>query len=458
MPRRTGILLTAGVAALVAAARADVIIDWNNVAIDAVRATGGPPCPIARAFAMTHVAMYDAVNSIERTHYPYHVMLDAPPGTSRVAAAAAAGQRVLSHLFPQQLDVFDAALQGSLAGVPDGAGERNGIVLGRMVADAIIALRAGDGSNAPEGFEFGSDPGDYVPTPPDFTQPPFNPEWGRLKPWTMNTGAMFRPPLPPALSSAEYAAALNEVKELGRRDSTTRTQEQTQIAWFWANDRDGTFKPPGQLNHLTQVVAQQQGNTLAENARLFALVNLALAEAGIVAWDAKYDMSVQFWRPVTGVRQADRDDNPDTAADPNWLPLGDFTPPFPAYISGHATFAAAHAAVMAKFYGRDEIEFTIGTDEPIVRDVKRTFRSFSDAARENGLSRIYLGVHWRFDFEEAYKAGTSVGQYVADSYLTKLPQAEPPDPLALLCGNGLLGAFPLMAAGLVGARRRRRGG
>ncbi len=434
----------------------DVILDWNDVMTETIRATGGPPCPISRAYAMMHVAMFDAVNSIEGTHMPYHMDVTAPAGASAEAAAAAAAHRICNHLFPERAEIYDAALAESLAAIPDGPAELDGIDVGVRAAEGLIMMRSGDGSDSEETYEFSGAPGDYV-TPEDVELPPFNPSWGRCRPWCMNRGMQFRPPPPPVLASGAYAEAFNEVKSLGARDSETRTEEQTEIAWFWANDRDGTYKPPGQLNAITQTVARRLGNTMAENARLFALVNLALAEAGIVAWDAKYDTGRDLWRPITGIRRANEDGNDATAPDAEWLPLNDFTPPFPAYVSGHATFAAAHAAVMARYYGTDEIEFTVGTDEPAVRDMTRTYASFSEAALENGRSRVYLGVHWDFDSEEGFKSGTALGNYVADSFLQPRQGFDEPPPL---CGAGLFPLLPLAVLGMGGhacwrASRRR---
>jgi hypothetical protein len=417
---------------LCALCRADVIIDWNNVYLDTIRATGGPPCPISRAGAMLHVAMYDAVNSIERTHEPYLRLYPAPAGTSEVAAAATAAHDVMTNLYPARATIYDAAWLASLSGVPDGQGKTDGVALGRLVASSIITARAHDGTQQEPTYGFGNRPGEYQPTAPDYTTPPFNPGWGNSEPWTMIDGAQFRTNGPlgkhsvdAILSSREYADQVNEVKSLGARNSTTRTPEQTRIAFFWANDVNGTYKPPGHLNYITQVVSADHHLTMPQNARLFALINIAMADAGLVAWDCKYNTRVDLWRPISAIRHADQDHNQRTVADPYWLPLNAFTPPFPSYISGHATFSAAHAAIMAGFFGTDRVTFTIDSEDPLYTGGPRTYTSFAQAARENGRSRVYLGVHYSFDSTDGYAAGNALGQWVYAHHLRANPSRPP---------------------------------
>jgi hypothetical protein len=251
-----------------------------------------------------------------------------------------------------------------------------------------------------------------------------------VRPFTLNRGDRFRPPRPGGylsvtelLRSAEYAAQLNEVKRLGRANSTDRTAEQTQIAFFWANDLDGTYKPPGQLLGLTQGVAEGRDLDVAEQARLFALVSLALADAAIVAWDAKYSTDLDLWRPETAIREANTDGNADTVRDAGWQPLSadrsgnHFSPPFPAYVSGHATFAGAHAAAMRGYFGTDNVLFTADTEDPHAAGVTRTFTSFSAAALENARSRVYLGVHYQWDADHGLLSGTAAGEHVVNTRL-----------------------------------------
>lgn len=230
------------------------------------------------------------------------------------------------------------------------------------------------------------------------------------------------------LRSPEYAAQVADVQTLGRYDSTARTEEQSRIAFFWANDVDGTYKPPGQLFEITKIVSAQKGLDVLENARLFALVALAMADAALVAWDAKYSTDLDLWRPESAIKLAGTDGNPATTVDATWQPLsqhdqtGDrFSPPFPAYISGHATFAAAHAAIMRRFFGTDNVTFTATTEDPheFARGVSRTFHSFTQAALENARSRIYLGVHFQWDGDHGFLSGSAVGDHIFDSRLTE---------------------------------------
>jgi PAP2 superfamily len=404
----------------------DVIIEWNNVLLEAIRKTGGAPCPIARASAMMHGAMYDAVNAIAKTHQPYLQSLPTPAdGANKAAAAAYAGHRVLSQIYPTLQPFFNQELSNSLSQIQPNATATdidNGRILGQAIADLMIASRANDGSTNNTPYNPGMNPGDWRPTG---SGDALTPNWFQVQPFTMMSGAQFRPSRPAAyatkrdlLRSVEYAAQVNEVKFLGAANSKERTAKQTEIAFFWANDLDGTYKPPGHLFRMTQIVSQARNLPLEENARLFALVALALADAGIVAWDAKYATDLDLWRPETAIRLASTDGNLITTEDPTWEPLSinaqgkRFTPPFPAYVSGHATFGATHAGIMRNFFGTDNLTFELDTDDPSVPGVKRTFNSFSSAALENGRSRVYLGVHFQWDADAGFVSGTKLADYV----------------------------------------------
>ena len=412
-------------------ASADVVTDWNSTWMDCVRITGGPPTPISRAGAMLHAAIYDAVISIERGYEPYLAYVSAPRHASLEAAASQAAFDVLVYLYPGPEATLVAALDAALGTIPNGRAKQAGIRVGHDAARHVIEARQNDGSDVVTPYAIGTNPGDWRPTHPDFTAP-FTPDWGRVKPWTMIRPDQFRPRGPfgttdmqAVLTSPRYARVFDDVKEVGARSSRKRTAYQTQTAFFWANDVNGTYKPPGHLNHIAQVLARQQRLTLVESARLFALLNIALADAGIVAWDCKYETSFDFWRPITGIREADTDGNPRTVADPSWEPLNAFTPPFPAYISGHATFAAAAASVFTRFFGTDRITHTISTDDPLYTGQPRTYRSFAAAARENARSRIYLGVHWQFDADDGLAAGAALGDYVARGILRPVADDQP---------------------------------
>lgn len=393
----------------VSAKGTDVVLDWNATLLNAVAADATAPPVAARNMAMVHVAIYDAVNAIDQTHSDYYVDALAPEGASREAAAAAAAHRILVNLYPTQIAAFDKQLELSLAEVADGQSENDGVALGQFVAEQILDWRSTDGSSNVVEYSPGTEPGDWQPTPPGFL-PELLAQWSNVTPFAMTSTDQFRPDGPPALDSAEYAAEVNQVKELGSIDSTTRTADQTEIANFWA-DGPGTFTPPGHWNQIAEYVALAQGNTLSENARLFALLNIAEADAAIAAWDAKYEYDL--WRPVTAIQQADTDDNPDTIADLNWEPLL-VTPPFPEYVSGHSTFSGAASAVLTSFFD-DNVNFTTGSLS--TPGISREFNSFSEAAEEAGMSRIYGGIHFPSGNEDGLAAGGALGNYVAQNFL-----------------------------------------
>lgn len=387
----------------------DVVLDWNATLLNAVATDNTAPPVAARNMAMVHVAIYDAVNAIDQTHSDYYVDAVAPQGASREAAAVAAAHRILVNLYPTQTATFNTQLALSLAEVADGQSENDGVALGQFVADQILDWRSTDGSSNLVDYTPGTEPGDWQPTPPGFL-PALLPQWFDVTPFAITSTDQFQPDGPEALDSAKYATEFNQVKELGSIDSTTRTDDQTEIAKFWA-DGPGTFTPPGHWNQIAESVALAQGNTLSENARLFALLNIAQADAAIVAWDAKYEYDL--WRPVTAIQQADTDGNPDTIADPNWEPVL-VTPPFPEYVSGHSTFSGAADAVLTSFFG-DNLSFTTGSLS--TPGISRSFNSFSEAASEAGMSRIYGGIHFDSGNEDGLAAGRALGNYVAENFL-----------------------------------------
>jgi hypothetical protein len=383
-------------------AHADVVTDWNTATLDAIRAGRTAPPIASRSLAILHVSIYDAVNGIARTHEPYLVQSVAPSSASREAAASAAAHKALVNLFPAAASSFDALHAGILAGIPNGPQKTAGIVWGEFVANQILAARAHDGSDAIVPPPGGSGPGVWIPTPPGLL-PYLLPQWGFVVPFGMSSGSQFRPLGPPALDSEQYAADYNEVKALGAALGSTRTADQTQIALFWA-DGAGTETPPGHWNSIAQIIAAGQGNTLEENARLFGLLNIAMADAAICAWDAKY--TFHFWRPVTAI----------AFAEPN-LMWASFivTPPFPDYVSGHSTFSGAAATVLPFFYGTEDLPFTTGSD--FLPGVTRSFSTCLDAAEEAAVSRLYGGIHFRSANEDGLQAGISIGEWTDSHYL-----------------------------------------
>ena len=387
---------------IVIPASADVVTDWNNAALDAIRADRTAPPIASRSLAIAHVAIYDAVNGIARTHEPYLVASAVSSSASRVAAASAAAHHALLSLFPSHTATFDTLHDAILAGIPNGPQKTNGVIWGEFVATQIVAARANDGSSAIVQPPGGSGPGVWIPTPPAFL-PYLLPQWGFVAPFAMNSPSQFRPPGPPALDSQQYAADYEEVKQLGAAVGSTRTDEQTEIALFWA-DGAGTETPPGHWNSIAQIIGAARGTTLEENSRLFALLNLALADAAICSWDAKY--TYHFWRPVTAIAFAE--------PQLNWMSFI-VTPPFPDYTSGHSTFSAAAATVLPLFFGTEDLPFTIGSD--FLPGVYRSFSTCQDAAEEAALSRIYGGIHFRSASEDGLQAGSSIGEWTATHYL-----------------------------------------
>jgi hypothetical protein len=380
------------------------VIDWNQIMLSIVNTPGAQPANIqpTRNFAIVHAAIYDAVNAIDRTHEPYLIDIRAPRSASETAAADAAAYTALVGLYPAQQGMLDADYASELAKVVDGPAKAQGIKLGEQVATDLLAIRANDGSNAtPPPFVPGTAPGDFQPTPPNFPTPVFT-AWGQVTPFVLDSASQFRPPAPPALTSDAYAAAINEVQSLGSATSTTRTPEQTEIGKFW--------NPPIQnfWNQIADEVAAAHHSDLPTTARLFAALNLSFADSAIAFYDAKY--TYQLWRPVTAIRLADTDGDPNTVADPNWLPLAGNTPADPSYPGAHSTISAAGADVLASFFG-DKQSFAVSS--PALSGVTRSFYSFSAAANEAGLSRIYAGVHTRLD----HLAGLTLGHDVANFVL-----------------------------------------
>ena len=408
-------------------ARADVVTEWNENTQRAIKTANTSPAVTGRVFAIVHAAVFDAVNGIERRYAPYHVDFNAPHrDVSRRAAAIQAAYGALVKLFPSQKTTLDAQRTASLSGIAerrpseeDDSDENDaedagriarGIAWGQAVADDILAWRSTDGLSVVfPPFLGGTAPGQWRPTPPDFRTAVFQ-QMATMVPFAMPSPSSFRPPGPPKLPSARYASDFNEVKSLGSRVSSTRTAEQTQIAFFW-DDNGGV-----QWNRIALAVAAQHHNTLSENARLLALLNIALADAAIVAWDGKYHYS--SWRPVTAIPLGDSDDNPLTQADPGWLPLRPLTPAHQEYPSAHSTNTGAAATVLAAFFG-DNTTFSATSDA--LPGVVRTWTRFSDASLEVNDARVYFGIHFRSAVVDGRAAGEAVANYVLAHVAQRAP-------------------------------------
>jgi PAP2 superfamily protein len=386
------------------------VVQWNQTLLVIVRTPGAQPATIhpTRSFAIMHAAIYDAVNAIDGTHQPYLVRLGASHFASQEAAAAAAAHEVLVKLYPSFQATLDAQLQQALAQLPN-RGKADGISIGNTVADRILALRSNDGSNAqPIPYVFGNAPGDYQSTPPNFPKQPQFTHWSRVTPFALESASQFRPGGPPRLTGDRYSDAFDQVKLLGIAGSTTATLDQALTGRFW----NGAIQ--NYWNEIAQTASLAHGLTTAQNARLFALLNLSFADGVIAFYDAKY--TYNFWRPVTAIRAAAADGNPDTEADPNWLPEVGNTTPDPSYPGAHAVISAAGAEVLISFFHTDHLEFSVTSE--VMPGVERSFTSFPAAAEEATLSRIFAGVHFLFDLTTGQRLGSDIADFIVDNFLT----------------------------------------
>ncbi|MFO1317985.1 MAG: Ig-like domain-containing protein [Burkholderiales bacterium] len=393
-----------------AEAVADPVLAWNGIALRAIQLDVTDPPVATRTLAMLSLAQYDTLAAIEGTP-AYLVRLNAS-GADAKAALATAAHGILGRAYPAQKAVFDAALASELSAIAEGAGKDAGIALGVAVSEAIGRVRAVDGSDVFIDYLGSETAGKWRATGPMFAMPD-EPQWADVSPFALQTPGQLRPEAPPALDSAVYAVAVNEIKSLGSATGSGRTDDQTQTAHFWA-DGKGSFTPPGHWNQIAAQVAVAEGNGLAANVRLFAQLNVALADAAIACWDAKY--FYELWRPESAIRNADQDGNAATEADAGWTPLL-ITPAHPEYVSGHSTFSAAAAAILAATFGDDTAFATTSATLP---GVTRSFGSFSDAAEEAGRSRVYGGIHYEF----TNRAGQALGRQVADAVLQRFALNE----------------------------------
>jgi hypothetical protein len=433
------------------ASMADEVTDWNAAALDILYTGGQNPVLQTWSMAMVHLAIHDALNAIDRRHAPYAFDGRAPSGASPQAAVAAAAHDVLvaaiPAVFPGTIPAAtlpspgfgnpsqraagvaaaDAAYAAALAAIPDGPAKTNGVAVGRAAAAALLTRRRADGATAVVPYTPGTAPGQWQPTPnpvpPDPSTggpglaPALLPGWGNVTPFALTSGAQFRPAGPPALTSEEYARDYNEVKSLGEKASTARSAEQSSIARFWYEGSVAGW------NRIARVVAAPSNLTAWGNARLFALLNVAMADGFIAGWDARYVYN--FWRPVTAIRAGDIDGNEKTTADPNWQSFLN-TPNIPDYPSTHSVLGGAAAEVLAWFFGNDRIAFTTTSGAPFgttpesgapFAGLTRSFTSFSQAAQENADSRVYAGIHFRSAVRDGVLQGRSIGALVVEQYL-----------------------------------------
>ena len=413
----------------------EAVTAWNANAGEAARAACISPLdnPLheSRMYAMTHVAIHDALNAIDRRSQPYALDTKARRGASPDSAVAAAARDVLVPLLRQIPAPFpsacgaagvasvEAAYAAALADVPNGRAKRRGIEVGQAAAAAILAQRAADGSQTPlivEDHPQGPNPGEYRFTPG--TPFAFAPGWADVAPFVLRDSSQFRPEPPYDVTSRRYAADFEEVKRLGGDGVTTpsdRTAEQTQIARFWVESS------PLQWNRIARTVSASSGLDPWQQARLFGLLNLALADGYIGSFDTKYHYD--YWRPVTAIQTADRDGNRRTNADPTWTPLVP-TPPIPDYDSAHSVQGGAAATVLKRFFGTDHVRFATcsltlpaGSTCDDQSPVLRRYAGFSQAANENGLSRILVGFHFRKAVEEGIEHGAKIANQAVNHFL-----------------------------------------
>ncbi len=382
------------------AAHADAVTDWNAI-MQETAATGPDPAAWAHSAVITQVAVFEAVNSIVGDYEPYHHKLAAQPGASADAAAIAAAHAVLAALHPDQAAKLDAARDQSLAQLPDGPGKSNGVAVGVAAAQSLLALRARDGFDDEVAYTSGTEPGDYQPTPSDFT-PAFRPGLGKVDTFFVRDVRRFLGAPPPHLRSKHYTRDYDEVKRAGAANSTGRSEHLTRIARFYeAADADRIYYP------AARQASAAQGRTLSENARIFALLAMAIWDGAVACFESKYHYD--FWRPVTAIRAGQTDGNHHTKPDSTWTPLV-FTPPFPSYPSGHATLGGAARVILEREFGTDGHDITL--THPALPEVVLRYDSFERITDDIDEARIYGGVHYRFDQQAGALQGKRIGEHI----------------------------------------------
>lgn len=384
----------------------DPVVQWNRILLGIVRTPNAQPATIhsTRNFAIMHAAIVDAVTAIDRKSRPYSFYVEnASRFASQEAAVDAAAHEVLIALYPAQQTTIEAAYQDALQAIPANQDRDEGVGIGKLVADRVLEMRSHDGADAtPPTYVFGTQPGDYQSTPPNLAPQPQFTHWRFVTPFVLAHAAQFRPGPPPALTSRRYARDLNDIQAIGVINSGAATVEQELIGRFW----NGAIQ--NYWNEIAQSASLAHHLSTAESARLFATLNFALADAVIALYDAKY--TYNRWRPVTAIRTADQDGNQATNVDPNWLPEVTKTPPDPTYPGAHAVVSAAASAVLVAFFRSDRTDLTV-TSEVLATET-RSFDTFSAAAKEASLSRVFAGVHFRADEDTGERLGFEVAAYV----------------------------------------------
>ena len=396
------LFLAAALLTLPAISLADAVMDWNETGVASVLAARQPPPEGARTMAMVHVAIFNAVNAIDRRYASHGFDGRAPAGASANAAAAAAARAVLLKLFPEQRDALEKAYAASLQKASGERGIEAGVALGEQAGNECVAMRVHDGVGAPNVYKPVTSPGVYVST-----ALPVSHDWREVRPWFMGSPSQLRPEAPPALTSALWARDYNEIRAIGAKTSAQRTPEQTEVARFWTAVGVVTWNP------IVRSLAAAQPRSLLENARLFALVNMAATDAFVAVFDAKY--AFNFWRPVTAIRNGDSDGNDATAPEPGWVPLVD-TPMHPEYPCAHCISAGAVAAVLESEFGMGRVG-PIEMTSPTAPGVTRRWDRIADYVKEVDNARVWGGIHYRNSTEVGERMGREIGRLAVSNGL-----------------------------------------
>jgi hypothetical protein len=401
-------LMAVTLVVLAPSAFADVITDWNEIAVTFVTPRMTPPAA-QREVAMVQVAMFDTVNSVDRRYLPYLIQMPATSTTSKEAAAAAAAGAVLMGLHPQAEKELKSSLDGYLAAIADGEAKSNGIRLGETVAAKVLAARAKDGSDRADAYRPKTRPGVYVPTPMTVGS-----TWPNVTPFALKSPSQFRPQPPIPLDSGQWAADYNEIKSLGGKASAARTAKQTEDARFWL------ITGPQSTDPIVRQLVAAKKMSLVDSARFMALVSVALADAYIAVMDGKYHY--EFWRPITAIRNGDRDDNAATEPDATWQPI-DNTPMHPEYPCAHCIGSAALATVAEAVLGSADVpELTMTS--PTARGVVHRWTNLRDYTDEVSQARIWAGFHYRFSALVGQDMGRKIGHYVVGNIMRPVNIAD----------------------------------
>jgi hypothetical protein len=406
-----GLTLAFGSQAVAQPHSPETILEWNRILLATLSTPGAtdPTVFFTRPLAVMHVAIFDAINSFDRMYTPYIDWINVPAGAARDAAVAQAAHDALIAMFPSQAAVYDAALAAQLGRLP-AAAANDGARVGAAAARAVLERRRNDGWNrAQPQYILPNLPGYWQPVPPANAAATFA-HYQDVTPFIIGSARQFQPEFPPALTSERYAEDFNEVKALGRANSTTRTADQTLVARLFAAVPTVTTTPnQGVWNNLTRDLIRSRGLDDIEGARLYALINTTFHDALLTSFTGKFLHGL--WRPVTAIREAARDGNPATEPDPDFLALIP-TPPYPTYPGNYACIASSMTRVFARYFGRDDLPFSVTWAEPAGPGITRSYTSFRHLADEAARSRVYGGIHFDFDTTASFGVCIPLGEYV----------------------------------------------